>query len=46
MSEIKKAEVSEDMKANAEISIQKLTDSFIAEVDNHYKIKDQEIMKV
>lgn len=46
MSEIKKTEASEDMKANAEIDIQKLTDDFIAEVDNHYKIKDQEIMKV
>ena len=46
MSEIKKAEASEDMKANTEISVQKLTDAFIVEVDNHYKIKDQEIMKV
>jgi ribosome recycling factor len=47
MSEIKKVEeVSEDMKENAEIDIQKLTDAFIIEVDNHYKIKDQEIMKV
>jgi len=46
MNEIKKAEASDDMKANAEIDIQKLTDQFILEVDNHYKIKDQEIMKV
>jgi ribosome recycling factor len=46
MSEIKKVEASEDMKENAEIDIQKLTDAFIIEVDNHYKIKDQEIMKV
>lgn len=46
MGEIKKTEASEDMKANAEIDIQKLTDEFIVEVDNHYKIKDQEIMKV
>ncbi|MFZ2284525.1 MAG: ribosome recycling factor [Lutibacter sp.] len=46
MSEIKKAESSEDEKTTAEASIQKLTDAFIAEVDNHFKIKDQEIMKV
>ncbi len=46
MQEIKKAEASEDMKANAEIDIQNLTDKFILEVDEHYKIKDQEIMKV
>jgi ribosome recycling factor len=46
MSDIKKVEASEDMKENAEIDIQKLTDAFIIEVDNHYKIKDQEIMKV
>ena len=46
MNEIKKDESSEDMKANAEIDIQKLTDKFSAEVDQHYKIKDVEIMKV
>ena len=34
------------MKANAEIDIQNLTDKFSAEVDEHYKIKDIEIMKV
>ncbi|WP_456462378.1 ribosome recycling factor [Lutibacter sp.] len=46
MHEIKKDDASEDMKANAEIDIQKLTDKFIAKVDELYKIKDQEIMKV
>ena len=46
MHEIKKDEASEDMKANAEIDIQNLTDKYIGEVDEHYKIKDQEIMKV
>ena len=46
MQEIKKSEASEDMQANAEIDIQNLTDKFILEVDEHYKIKDQEIMKV
>ncbi|MBN4082905.1 ribosome recycling factor [bacterium AH-315-A23] len=46
MHEIKKDESSEDMKANAEIDIQNLTDNYIGEVDEHYKIKDQEIMKV
>jgi len=46
MNEIKKDDASEDMKANAEIDIQKLTDKYISEVDEHYKIKDAEIMKV
>ena len=46
MHEIKKDESSEDMKANAEIDIQNLTDNYIGEVDERYKIKDQEIMKV
>ena len=46
MNEIKKDDSSEDMKGNAEIDIQKLTDKFSAEVDEHYKIKDVEIMTV
>ncbi len=46
MHEIKKTEASEDMKANAEIDIQTITDKFIDDVDQHYKIKDEEIMKV
>lgn len=46
MNEIKKTDASEDMKTNAEVDIQELTDKFITEVDNHYKIKDAEIMKV
>ncbi|MBI9040108.1 ribosome recycling factor [Lutibacter sp.] len=46
MQEIKKADASEDMQANAEIDIQKLTDKFISEVDELYKVKDIEIMKV
>ncbi len=46
MHEIKKSDASEDMKANAEVDIQALTDKFSQEVDEHYKIKDVEIMKV
>ena len=46
MQEIKKAEASEDMKANAEVDIQKLTDKYSLEVEQHYKVKDEEIMKV
>ncbi len=46
MNEIKKTEASEDMKGNTEIDVQKLTDKYIAEVDEIYKIKDLEIMKV
>jgi ribosome recycling factor len=42
----RKADASEDMQANAEIDVQKLTDKFISEVDELYKVKDIEIMKV
>jgi ribosome recycling factor len=46
MHDIKKTNASEDMKANAEIDVQELTDKFIKIVDEHYKAKDIEIMKV
>jgi ribosome recycling factor len=46
MHEIKKTDASEDMKANAEVDIQNLTDKFIKEVDEKYATKDAEIMKV
>jgi len=46
MHEIKKGEASEDMKANAEVDIQNLTDEYSKTVDDHYKGKDEEIMKV
>jgi ribosome recycling factor len=46
MNEIKKVEASEDMQGNTEIDVQKLTDKYITEVDEIYKVKDQEIMKV
>ncbi len=46
MNEIKKVEASEDMQGNTEIDVQKLTDKYISEVDELYKLKDVEIMKV
>lgn len=46
MHEIKKAEASEDEKANAEQDIQNLTDKFSKKVDEIYAVKDEEIMKV
>lgn len=46
MHEIKKTDASDDMKSNAEIDIQELTDKFSLDVENHYKSKDEEIMKV
>ena len=46
MHEIKKTDASEDMKSNAEIDIQQLTDKYIHEVDENYAAKDLEIMKV
>lgn len=46
MHEIKKVDASEDMKSNAEIDVQEITDNFIKIVDEHYKVKDVEIMTV
>lgn len=44
--DIKKLDVSDDLKKNAEADIQELTDNFVKEIDNHYVIKEKEIMKV
>ncbi len=44
--DLKKSDVSEDVKKNTESDIQNLTDKYIKEVDNHYNIKEKEIMKV
>ncbi len=46
MHEIKKLDASEDMKSNAEIDIQNLTDKFIKKVDEIYSVKEKEIMTV
>lgn len=46
MSDIKKTEASEDMKKNAEVDIQELTDKYIKIVDEHFSIKEKEIMTV
>ena len=44
--DIKKLDVSDDMKKIAEEEIQKLTDSFIAKVDSIFSKKEKEIMTV
>lgn len=44
--EIKKLDVSEDMKSNAEMDIQELTDAYVKEVDEKYDVKEKEIMTV
>lgn len=44
--EIKKLDVSEDMKSNAEMDIQELTDAYVKEVDDKYAVKEKEIMTV
>ncbi|MDP2088716.1 MAG: ribosome recycling factor [Flavobacteriaceae bacterium] len=46
MNDIKKLEASEDMKKNAEVDIQALTDKYIKIVDEHYTVKEKEIMTV
>ena len=44
--EIKKLDVSEDMKSNAETDIQELTDKFIKIIDDLFAKKESEIMTV
>lgn len=44
--EIKKIDVSDDMKKNAEATIQNFTDKYIKEIDEIYKQKEVEIMTV
>ena len=43
---IKNSDASEDVQNNLEIDIQTLTDKFIKEVDDHFGVKEAEIMKV
>jgi ribosome recycling factor len=44
--EIKKVEVSDDLKKDSEADVQKLTDAYVKEVDGKLSIKDKEIMTV
>ena len=44
--DVKKLDVSEDMKKNTEVDIQDLTDSFVKKVDEMYAVKEKEIMTV
>lgn len=44
--ELKKMELSEDLRNNAEIDIQSLTDSFIKKIDAIYEAKEKEIMTI
>ncbi len=44
--EIKKLDVSEDLKSNAEIDVQQLTDKYVAKIDSKLEVKEKEIMTV
>ncbi len=44
--EIKKLDISEDMKSNLEIDIQKMTDNHIEKIDTIFAKKEKEIMTV
>ena len=47
MNDIKKNDdVSEDLKKNAEIDVQQLTDTYVKKVDELYDNKEREIMTV
>lgn len=43
---LKEKEISEDEERRAEDNIQKLTDSYIAEIDEHLAAKEKELMEV
>lgn len=44
--DIKKLDISDDMKKNTEMDVQTLTDSFVSKIDELYSIKEKEIMTV
>ena len=44
--EIKKLDASEDLKSNAEVDIQELTDAYVKKVDEILAVKEKEIMTV
>ena len=44
--DIKKADVSDDLKKNSEADIQTLTDNFVKDIDEKYTVKEKEIMTV
>ena len=44
--EIKKLDISDDMKKNVETDIQQLTDTFVKKTDELFDLKEKEIMTV
>ncbi len=44
--DIKKLDVSDDMKKNSEADIQTLTDKYVKEIDSLFSVKEKEIMTV
>ncbi|AUC13747.1 ribosome recycling factor [Tenacibaculum sp. SZ-18] len=44
--EIKKLNVSDDMKKNTEADIQNLTDNYVKQIDEKFSVKEKEIMTV
>ena len=44
--EIKKTDISDDLKKDAEAMVQKLTDSYVKEIDETFVVKEKEIMTI
>jgi ribosome recycling factor len=44
--DLKKLDISEDLKKNTETDIQELTNAFVKEIDEKYLVKEKEIMTV
>jgi ribosome recycling factor len=44
--EIKKTDIADDMKKDAEADVQKLTDSFVKQIEETFAVKEKEIMTI
>ena len=46
ITKLKKLDIADDMKKDTEAIVQKLTDSFVKEIDETFSVKEKEIMTV
>ena len=46
ITDLKKLDISEDLKKNTETDIQEMTNAFVKEIDEKYTVKEKEIMTV
>ena len=44
--EIKKTDIADDLKKDSEALVQKLTDSYVKQIDETFAVKEKEIMTI